>query len=297
MDRPVPVELILAPLRRGSGDPAFRMDGDRLWRAMRTPEGCATLALPRRADDGVVRARAWGPGSEWALDRLPQMLGADDDPAGFVPLHSALVDPARRHQHLRVGATGIVFEALVPAILEQKVTGHEAWYSWRRLVREHGDPAPGPVDALALWVPPGPEAVRRIPSWTWRQLSVDLARSRAIVQAAGRSDALERTLDTASADADRALRSLPGIGEWTSAEIRQRAHGDSDAVSFGDFHLSKRLGGVLCGEPIDDAEMARLLEPYRPNRYRVQRLVELTGAMPARRHPRPPPRRHLPTHG
>ena len=97
------------------------------------------------------------------------------------------------------------------------------------------------------------------------------------------------------ADADRALRSLPGIGVWTSAEVRQRAHGDSDAVSFGDYHLSARVGVFLAGRRFDDAMMAAALEAYRPHRYRVQRIVELAGSMPERRHPRMPPRTHLPT--
>jgi hypothetical protein len=37
-----------------------------------------------------------------------------------------------------------------------------------------------------------------------------------------------------------------------------------------------------------------LVEPYRPHRYRVQRLLELAGVAAPRRGPRMPPRRHLP---
>lgn len=293
--RPVPVDAILGPLRRGSGDPAYRVEAGRIWRATRTPDGPVTLSLPTRAGDGEVTATAWGAGTSWALDRLPRMLGADDVVASLPPLHPAVVDAARRHPELRIGATGLVFEALLAAVLEQKVTGREAWYAWRRLLREHGEPAPGPGAALGMYVPPAADVVRRIPSWTWRRLSVDHARSRAITVAAQRADALERTLDAVPDDAERALRSLPGIGVWTAAEVRQRAHGDADAVSFGDYHLPGRVGRALLGRPVDDAELAELLEPYRPHRYRVQRLVELTGAMPARRHPRMAPRRHLPT--
>lgn len=293
--RPVPVATILSPLRRGSGDPTHQVRSGRIWRAMRTPDGPATLMLPEDAPDGDVSATAWGPGGEWALDRVPRMLGRDDDPGPLLPSHPAIADACRRHPHLRIGATGLVFEALLPAVLEQKVTGREAWYAWRHLVREHGEAAPGPAAAAGLFVPPSAEVVRRIPSWTWRRLSVDHARSRAITSAARRADALERTLDATADAAERALRSLPGIGVWTASEVRQRAHGDTDAVSFGDYHLSGRVGRSLLGRPVGDDEMAELLEPYRPQRYRVQRLIELTGAMPARRHPRMPPRRHLPT--
>ncbi len=88
--------------------------------------------------------RAWGPGAEWALEHLPRLLGADDDPAGFEPHHHPEVAEGwRRHPHWRIGATGLVMESLVPSILEQKVTGKQAFGSFRELVRRHGETAPG----------------------------------------------------------------------------------------------------------------------------------------------------------
>lgn len=293
--RPVPVRLILGGLHRGSGDPTYAERDGTIWRAMRTPVGPATLAVPADVPDGRVVARAWGSGADWALEHLPAMLGDADDPAGFTPQHTALSRAWRRYADVRVPSTGLVFEAFLAAVLEQKVTGHEAWYGWRHLVRGHGDPAPAPTTAPTLFVPPAASTVRSIPSWTWRRLSVDHARSSTIVRAAQRADALERTLAMSGADADRALRSLPGVGVWTAAEVRQRAHGDCDAVSFGDYHLSARVGLLLRGVRFDDAEMAEALEAYRPHRYRVQRLVELAGSMPERKGPRMPPRTHLPT--
>jgi 3-methyladenine DNA glycosylase/8-oxoguanine DNA glycosylase len=122
-------------------------------------------------------------------------------------------------------------------------------------------------------------------------MHIDPARSRAVVRAATVADSLERlTRD----DADVKLRTLPGIGEWTSAEVRSRVFGDADAVSFGDYHIAKNVGWALTGAEVDDDGLAELLEPYRPHRYRVQRLVELAGLSRPRRGPRMAPRRHLP---
>jgi hypothetical protein len=45
---------------------------------------------------------------------------------------------------------------------------------------------------------------------------------------------------------------------------------------------------------VDDDGLAELLEPYRPHRYRVQRLVELAGLRRPRHGPRMAPRTHLP---
>ncbi len=289
---PCPVPQILGASRRGAGDPTYRIDGDRYWRGIRTPLGPARLAVLPRPALGDVYAEAWGPGAGWVLDALPAMLGADDDPTGFDPVHPALVAAYRRFPHWRIGRTGLVLEALVPTIIEQKVTGQEAFAGFRDLVRRHGEPAPGPGPELL--VQPGPDVLVAIPSWEWLDLHVDPARSRAVVTVARRAAALERIVGDDLATADQKLQSIPGIGVWTSAEVRARALGDADAVSFGDYHVAKDVGWALTGSPVDDARLAEILEPWRPHRLRVQALVQLAGLGRPRRGPRMAPRRHLP---
>ncbi len=294
-DWPCPVGQVLSVLRKGPGDPTYRTDPDgTLWRGIRTPEGTATLRLESRPGDAEVHAAAWGDGADWALEAVPAMCGADDDPAGFAPEHPVLAGALRRHPHWRVGRTGLVMEALVPVIIEQKVTGQEAYAGFRSLVRRFGERAPGEGAGRDVWVQPSPDRVRAIPSWEWLRMQVDPARSRTVVHAAQRAAALERTVDLPGDEVDRRLRSLPGIGVWTSAEVRFRAHGDADAVSFGDYHVAKDVGWALTGREVDDDGLAELLEPYRPHRYRVQRLLELAGMHRPRRGPRMAPRTHLP---
>lgn len=294
-DWPCPVAAVLRVHRRGAADPTYRIDpAGRHWLGIRTPEGTATLCVEGRNADGVVHATAWGDGAQWALDGLPALLGAEDDPGGFDPRHPVLVDAARRHPHWRIGRTGRVFEALLPAIIEQKVTGQEAFAGFRSLVRRYGERAPGPVDDLRLLVQPGPATVRSVPSWEWLRLHIDPARSRALVAAARVAESLERITAVQHSEADARLRSLPGIGVWTSAETRVRACADPDAVSFGDYHVAKDVGWALVGEAIDDDGLAELLEPWRPHRYRVQALVVMSGGGRPRRGPRMTPRTHLP---
>lgn len=292
---PCPVEVVLRPSRRGAGDPTYRTDADgTIWRGLRTPEGVVTLCLRSRPYDAAVHAAAWGPGANWVLDQLPAMLGACDDPAGFRPWHPRIADAHRRHPHWRVARSGLVMESLVPAIIEQKVTGQEAFAGFRMLVRRFGARAPGPGAGRDLWVQPSAQQIRQIPSWEWLRMHIDPARSRTLVRAAQAAASLERTLGLDAEEVERRMCSLPGVGVWTSAEVRFRAHGDADAVSFGDFHIAKNVGWALTGEPVDDDGMAELLEPYRPHRHRVQRLVELAGLGRPRRGPRMAPRRHLP---
>jgi len=291
-DWPCPAGQILSAVRRGAGDPTYRLDGGRHWRALRTPEGPARLCVEARPDLAEVHAEAWGEGAAWALEHVPAMLGADDDVSGFDPLHPVLVDAWRRHSHWRVGRTGLVLEALVPTIIEQRVTGQEAFAGFRQLVLRHGEPAPGPGPRLLLQ--PTAERIRTLPSWEWLDLHVDPARSRTLVTVASRASSLERIVDDPPDVADRKLRSLPGVGVWTSAEVRATALGDPDAVSFGDYHVAKDVGWALTGRPVDDAELAVLLEPWRGHRLRVQVLVGLSGLRRPRRGPRMTPRTHLP---
>ncbi len=288
---PCPAEQILATHRRGAGDPTYAVTPGGHARSMRTPQGPVSLLVRSEPAVGTVSATAWGSGADWALDRLPTLLGAEDDPAGFEPTHPFVERAWRRHGQLRFSATGLVLESLVPSVIEQRVTGQEAFGAFRTLVRRFGEPAPGP---LGLRLQPTPERLRGLASWEWLRLPVDGARSRPVVAATRVADALERGATLSSAELDRRLRSLPGIGVWTSAEVRSRVLGDADAVSFGDYHVAREVGLALVGAEVDDDGLAELLEPYRPHRGRVQQLVAVGFRGRPRRGPRMAPRGHLP---
>ncbi|HEX9032493.1 MAG TPA: DNA-3-methyladenine glycosylase 2 family protein [Streptosporangiaceae bacterium] len=282
---------VLAVHRRGRGDPAFAVDdAGGIWRVSRTPDGPGTLCVAWRVvrDPGsvtLVDAAAWGPGAGWLLDLLPSLLGADDRPEEFAPEHPVLREAVRRYPAVRIGRSGLVFEALVPAVLEQKVVGAEAKRAWRILLRRFGEPAPGPAPA-GLRVPLSPAAWASVPSWEWHKAGVEAVRARTIVTAARVAGRMEEAAGMAPDDADRRLRTLPGIGPWTSAEIRQRACGDPDAVSVGDYHLPAIVGWALAGHEVDDAGMLELLAPYRGHRHRAAMMASLSGTRPPRRAPR-----------
>ena len=294
---PFPVDLArtLGVHRRGRGDPAFQTDpAGAIWRTSLTPDGPGTLrvvAVPAAGTGGGLAAQAWawGPGAGWLLAALPGLLGAGDDRSGFRPAHPLVADLDRRHPGLRIGRSGRVLEALVPAVLEQKVVGAEAKRAWRLLLLRFGSQPPGPVPAGMRVFPP-PRVWAMIPSWEWHRAGVELVRARTIAGAARAAARLEEVITMSPAAADLRLRSLPGIGPWTSAETRQRACGDPDAVSVGDYHLPSIVGWALAGRIVDDAGMLELLAPYPGHRYRVTRLVSLAGMGPPRRGPRNPVR-------
>lgn len=286
---PVDVARTLAPLRRGRADPTFRTTPDgAIWRTMRTPQGPATQRLTVRPVERVVASESWGPGAEWATDRLPAALGDGDDPSGFDPSgHPLLADQWRRHgARLRTPAVGLVFEMLVPAVIEQRVTGGEAKRAWRLLLRWHGTPAPGPAPDGMRVVPPA-RAWGRVPSWDWHRAGVESARWATVARAATVAPALEACCTLPLAEATARLRHVPGIGVWTAAEVAQRALGDPDAVSFGDFHVARDVVFALTGqERGTDEQLAEVLAPWAGHRGRVVRMVYLAGL----RHPRRGPR-------
>jgi 3-methyladenine DNA glycosylase/8-oxoguanine DNA glycosylase len=285
---PIDLRATLSVLGRGPHDPTTIWDAAGVWRTFRTPAGAATLRLEQRRDG--VDARAWGPGAAWALDGVPTLLGAGDDWGALeLDRHPFLAETLRRNAGLRLARTRLVFEAMMPAILEQKVTSLEAYREWARLVRWFGEPAPRAVEGVApdgLRVVPSAHTVRHIPSWEWHRMGIDPTRSRTLVTAARLADALDRTVDEPAAQAAARLTTLPGIGGWTAAETLQRSHGDPDQISVGDYHVAHLVGYALTGERTDDEGMLDLLHPWAGQRQRVVRLIELSGRRPERRGPR-----------
>jgi 3-methyladenine DNA glycosylase/8-oxoguanine DNA glycosylase len=253
-----------------------------MWRTSLLPSGPVTARISRAAPN-AAQCEAWGSGAQEFLERLPALLGADDDASDFVPTHPTVAAAHRRVPHLRLGGTGQVLEALIPAIIEQRVPGADAFGSWRVLVSKYGTPAPGPAP-VGMHVVPSAEVWRNIPSWEFHRANIDPRRAQTVVTCARRAASLERLVARPAAQVRDALMSLPGVGEWTAAETMQRALGDADAVSVGDYHIPKMIGWTLVGHPVDDKGMLDLLEPMRPHRHRVIRVLEASGLAHEPRH-------------
>eukprot|EP01133_Synstelium_polycarpum_P021966 gene21966-26374_t len=203
--RPLDAALTLSPHQRGPGDPAHRRSADgAIWRVSRQLSGPVTYRITQ-SDRHTVRVQAWGPGATEFLNGAEALLGLDDEAEDFAPEHPKLAEAHRRFPHLRIGRTGRVMEALVPAILEQRVHGIDAFAAWRRL----------------------------------------LTKSKTIVQCARVADRLEQASTFPRTEATKRLRAVPGVGIWTAAEVAQRAFGDSDALSVGDYHLAAVVGWSL----------------------------------------------------
>ena len=281
---PLDLAETLGPLRHGLGDRTIRLSPRiALW-ATRTPNGPGTLRL--EVHGTTLDAEAWGDGADWMLAQSPALVGEEDEPERLIAQHPILRELQRRHAGLRLPKSGRVLHALVPSVFEQKVTATEALRAYAALLRSHGEPAPGPGELL---VPPSAEQLAGLPYHAFHPLGLERRRADVVRRAAARGAWLEGSNDVQLAT--RRLISLPGIGSWTAAEVARTAFGDPDAVSVGDFHIPNMVAWALAGEPrADDARMLELLEPYRGQRGRVQRLLEIGRISAPRYGPRMAPR-------
>lgn len=284
LTRPLDLRLTLAPTRAGKGDPSTLLRYDEAFRASRTPDGPATVHLVVRDDE--LAGEAWGDGAEWALHQLPSLVG-EDDVDDFRTDHVLVRDLHRRTPGLRMGRTGRVFEALVPAVCAQGVSGYEAKRSHRQIMQAFGEPAPGPTQ-LELLVPPDARTLASTSHQDLHTLGLERERADVIRRAAARAATLEGIVDLLADEAERRLRTIAGVGVWTSAIIRQAALGDADAVPVGDDHLKHLVAWVFTGERRGtDAQMLELLEPFRGHRGRVLRLLKAARLGPPRHEPDP----------
>ena len=228
----------------GRYDPTMVISGEEFWRASVTPDGPATLHVWPSADG--FDAEAFGPGREWLLRTVPDLLGQNDVVPVIEPHHDAVAKALDRHPTPTIGASHLVMHALIPAILGQRVTGLEGVQQWTRLCREFGGPAPGPK---ALTLPPDVAALSTVPYWALHKFGMERRRADTIRHAARHAARIEGLGYAEPAEAARVLGLVPGIGAWTIAVTVGPALGDPDAVAVGDFHLKNIVSFALAGEP------------------------------------------------
>jgi 3-methyladenine DNA glycosylase/8-oxoguanine DNA glycosylase len=271
------------PMCDGGSDPTWRISAHRVLRAMRTPAGPVTveaLCVP-----GGLRVQGWGPGTGWALARSDRLFGLHDLADGFHPEeHPLVARMARRNPGMRFGASLRVWDAMVPTILGQRVTVGEARRSWWQLVHRFASPAPG---QHGLFLPPGPGQLDALGTADWHALGVERSRADTVRRAIPVLEAIERAAGRSSAEFQRVLTTVRGIGQWTASSLAAVVLGDADSVLMGDLHLPHSVAFALAGESrADDDRMLELLEPWRGHRQRVVRLLRRSGVAAPRRGPR-----------
>jgi 3-methyladenine DNA glycosylase/8-oxoguanine DNA glycosylase len=119
------------------------------------------------------------------------------------------------------------------------------------------------------------------PYWAYHELHVEKRRADLLRRVASDHERISGLSSVPSAEAAAVLETYPGIGEWTVAKTLTPSHGDPDRPEVGDFHLKHMVTYHLTGRPRGtDDQMLELLEPFRPHRGRVTRLLHTLGHEP-----------------
>ena len=274
--RSLPIEGPL-DLRRTLQPLHGRFAEDGWWLAARTPDGHGSMRIRRTREE--VIGEAWGRGSDWMLTRLGAISGLGDDPTLFETADPIVSRLQRRHPGDRFGRTDLVSDSLVVAICGQKVTGGEAAAAMRGLSRKFSEPAPGPNQRLRL--PPDPERMAEAPYWEFHKLHLEKQRADILRRVSGNQEKIDSLASATTDVAATTLQSLQGIGAWSAAKTLEVSHGDPDQVAVGDFHFKHIVVHHLTGRDRGtDTEMLELLEPFRPHRGRVIRLLHHLGHEP-----------------
>jgi 3-methyladenine DNA glycosylase/8-oxoguanine DNA glycosylase len=270
----IPDGLDIADTVRGAKSPVL-VGPTEAWWSTRTPDGLGSMALTRIADE-TVEAEAWGPGADWLLAQAPRLLGADDDHSSFRP--TGRLAPLWQRKPFLLARTDRPWDALVGAVLGQRVQTANARSSRRRLARRFGERAPGPREA---WILPSPARVAEMGYHDFHPLGVERRRAETLIRVAKAMPQLG-SLESLPAEAFKArLGRIPGIGPWTAPMVSAVTVGDADAVPVGDYHLPNTIAWLLAGEPrANDERMLELLQPYGGHRWRVIRLAKETTTAP-----------------
>lgn len=174
------------------------------------------------------------------LSRVKHLMDVSCNPAEVAEVLGPL---AAAKPGLRVPGAFDGFEVAVRAVLGQQVSVAAARTLAGRLAAAFGSPVDSPFAALSTSFP-GPERIANLRAGEISGLGVLPSRARTVIELA-RALARDQIRLTPGADVTAtldALRSIPGIGEWTAQYIAMRALAWPDAFPHTDLGVMKALG-------------------------------------------------------
>jgi AraC family transcriptional regulator of adaptative response / DNA-3-methyladenine glycosylase II len=240
------------------------VDGSTYRRSISLPHGPAVVELTPAS--GWVRAvlRLTDPRDlTAAVARCRRVFDLDADPGAVDAVLGA--DPALRQSVEQAPGRllpGTVdgHELAIRGVLGQQVSVAAARTIAGRLVAAYGKPLYAPGGAVTHAFPRADELAAVDPS----SCPMPKTRQRTLHETAARLADGRLQLDPGvdRDDAEQQLRSIPGIGPWTSSYVRMRALGDPDV--FLPTDLGVKYGMRALGLPVEPTEITAHSQQWRP---------------------------------
>ena len=256
---------ILAYHARDPESRSERSEGNRIWKALHTPDAPAVLEIsiePGQAWVKVHADRKLGRNSMAILHAAAiKVLALTNDVTPFETRHAAFVSP-RRGLRMPLLPTG--FDALCWGIIGQQINVKFAASLRRELVDIAGEKIGD------MRVHPTPEGVANIDMSALTSRRYSRSKAQYLVDAAQavadkRLD-IEGLTEGSALAAQTALTAQRGIGIWTARYVLMRG-GFADAAPVGDSALATALQRLhKLPERPDTEQTARLMSHYAPHR-------------------------------
>lgn len=262
---------ILAYHARDPESPCERVEGNRIFKALRTPQG--PVALELALEGGCVWVKVHGihrMGGETAAllhASALRMLGLNNEVSTFetrMARHALYASLITKRRGLRVPAIPTGFDGLCWAIIGQQVNVKFAGALRREILNLGGEKIGD------MRTHPAPDKVANIGATRLAGLRYSRAKAEYLVGAAseiaeGRLD-IEALPDASAVAAERKLMSIRGVGKWTARYAMLRG-GFADAAPVGDSALATVLQRVHRLEQRPHAERAEtLMQDFAPYR-------------------------------
>ena len=256
---------ILAYHARDSASLSERSAGNRIWKALATPDGPVVLELTLNPTQVVARIHADAKLSRESVAGVHAnaiaMLGLTHDVRAFEREHKTFV---RDRRGLRLALLPTAFDALCWGIVGQQINLRFAGKLRQVLIVLAGQ------SIGAMRAHPTPEALAQLSmdDLTTRQFS--RAKARYLIDAAqavasGKLD-IEGLRDGSAIAAEKALTAQRGIGVWTARYMLLRL-GFADIAPIGDSGLATALQRVYQLQERPDAmQSANLMNDFAPYR-------------------------------
>ena len=256
---------ILAYHARDPDGPCERSAGNKIWKALLTPDGPAILELSLEREGAWAKVESPHRLGRAAMASLHEaalrMLGLNNEVTGFETRHAGFV-AKRRGLRLPNLPTGI--DGLAWAIIGQQINIKFAG-SLRREVIEMAGERVGLMRAH-----PTPEAIANIGVAALTKRRFSRSKATYLIDAAAQVAKGELDIEglprRSAVAAEKLLVAQRGIGLWTARYVLMRG-GFADATLVGDAALAAALQRLhKLEERPDQAKTAELMEAFAPHR-------------------------------